>query len=81
MSDAERAECGAAAVEVEVRLRLAELAYKARIAGLSLTQMARRVGNSAVPVISLIERGAALAPGGVVLARIANALGDMRVIA
>lgn len=74
MSDAERAEYDAAAVEAEARLQLAELVYAARIAaGLSQTELARRAGTRQA-VISAIENGAQ-APGGVMLARIAHALG------
>lgn len=74
MSDAERAEYDAAAVEAEARLQLAELVYNAlTAAGLSQTELARRAGTRQA-VISAIENGAQ-APGGVMLARIAHALG------
>lgn len=74
MTDAERAEYDAAAVEAEARLQLAELGYNARsAAGLSQTELARRAGTRQA-VISAIENGAQ-APGGVMLARIAHALG------
>jgi ribosome-binding protein aMBF1 (putative translation factor) len=74
MTEAERAEYDAAAVEAEARLQLAELVYNARTAaGLSQTELARRAGTRQA-VISAIENGAQ-APGGVMLARIAHALG------
>lgn len=74
MTDVERAEYDAAAVEADVRLELAELVYGARTAaGLSQTELARRAGTRQA-VISAIENGAQ-APGGVMLARIARALG------
>ena len=74
MTPAERAEYDASAVEAEVRLQLAELVYNARTAaGLSQTELARRAGTRQ-SVISAIENGAQ-APGGVMLARIAHALG------
>lgn len=74
MTEAERSEYDAAAIEVEARLQLAELVYNARIAaGLSQTELARRAGTRQ-SVISAIENGAQ-APGGVMLTRIAHALG------
>ncbi len=74
MTPAERAEYDAAAVEAEARLQLAELVYDARTAaGLSQTELARRAGTRQA-VISAIENGAQ-APGGIMLARIAHALG------
>lgn len=74
MTEAERAEYDAAAIEAEARLQLAELVYNARIAaGLSRTELARRAGTRQA-VISAIENGAQ-APGGVMLARIAHAIG------
>jgi len=80
MSAAERAEYDAAATEAEARLQLAELVYQARIsAGLSQSELARRAGTRQA-VISAIENGAQ-APGGVMLARIAHALGGTLTIA
>lgn len=74
MTETERAEYNAAAIEAEARLQLAELVYNARTtAGLSQTELARRAGTRQ-SVISAIENGAQ-APGGVMLARIAHALG------
>lgn len=74
MTQAARAEYDAAAIEAEARLQLAELVYNARTdAGLSQTELARRAGTRQ-SVISAIENGAQ-APGGVMLARIAHALG------
>ena len=74
MTHTERAEYDAAAVDAEARLQLAELVYHARTtAGLSQTELARRAGPRQA-VISAIENGAQ-APGGVMLARIARALG------
>jgi transcriptional regulator with XRE-family HTH domain len=74
MNQAERAEYDAAAVEAEARLQLAELVYNARTAaGLSQTEFARRAGTSQA-VVSAIENGAQ-APGGVMLARLAHAVG------
>ena len=73
MTEAERAEYRAA-IETEARLQLAELVYNARAAaGISQTELARRAGTRQ-SVISAIENGAQ-APGGVMLARIAHALG------
>jgi ribosome-binding protein aMBF1 (putative translation factor) len=69
-----RVEYDAASVEAEARLQLAELVYSARTAaGLSQTELARRAGTRQA-VISAIENGAQ-APGGVMLSRIAHALG------
>ncbi len=74
MSAHEREEYDAAAIEAEARLQLAELVYDARTAaGLSQTELARRAGTRQ-SVISAIENGAQ-APGGVMLARIARAVG------
>lgn len=74
MTEAERAEYDATAIEAEVRLQLAELVYDARTAaGISQTEPAQRAGTRQ-SVISAIENGAQ-APGGVMLARIAHALG------
>lgn len=74
MTEPERAEYDAAAVEAEARLQLAELVYNARAAaGISQSELARRAGTRQ-SVISAIENGAQ-APGGVMLARIAHALG------
>jgi DNA-binding transcriptional regulator YiaG len=74
MNQAERAEYDAAAVEAEARLQLAELVYNARTAaGLSQTEFAHRAGTSQA-VVSAIENGAQ-APGGVMLARLAHAVG------
>lgn len=80
MTPAERAEYDAAAIKAEARLQLAELVYDARTAaGLSQTELARRAGTRQT-VISAIENGAQ-APGGVMLARIAHALGGRLCIA
>ena len=80
MTDAERAEYDAAAIEAEMRLQLAELVYNARTgAGLSQAELARRAGTRQ-SVISAIENGAQ-APGGVTLARIALAIGGTLTIA
>ena len=74
MTEAERTEYDAAAIEAEARLQLAELVYHARTAaGISQTELARRAGTRQ-SVISAIENGAQ-APGGIMLARIAHALG------
>lgn len=74
MTEAERGEYDSASLEAEARLQLAELVYAARTAaGLSQTELARRAGTRQA-VISAIENGAQ-APGGVMLARIAHALG------
>ena len=74
MTEAERAEYDAASIEAEARLQLAELVYNARTAaGLSQTELARRA-HTRQAVISAIESGAQ-APGGIMLARIAHALG------
>ena len=74
MSEDERAEYNRAAIETEARLQLAELVYNARAAaGISQTELARRAGTRQ-SVISAIENGTQ-APGGVMLARIAHALG------
>ncbi|MGL5857222.1 MAG: helix-turn-helix domain-containing protein [Angustibacter sp.] len=61
-------------MEAEARLQLVGLVYNARAAArLSQTELARRAGTRQA-VISAIENGAQ-APGGVMLARIAHALG------
>lgn len=74
MTETERAEYDAAVIETEARLQLAELVYHARTAtGISQTELARRAGMRQ-SVISAIENGAQ-APGGVMLASIAHALG------
>lgn len=74
MSDKERAEYDAGLIENEARLQLAELVYDARTtAGLSQTELAARAGTRQ-GVISAIENGAQV-PSGIMLARIANALG------
>lgn len=74
MSSTERAEYDAATFEVDARLALAELVYDARrAAGMTQTELARRAGTRQA-VISAIENGAQ-APGGIMLARIARALG------
>lgn len=74
MTPEERQEYDVSAVEAEARLLLAELVYEARTsAGISQTELARRAGTRQ-SVISAIENGAQ-APGGVMLARIAHALG------
>ncbi|MBP2412302.1 ribosome-binding protein aMBF1 (putative translation factor) [Arthrobacter stackebrandtii] len=74
MTAAERKEYDAASIEAEARLELAELVYGARTAaGLTQTELARRAGTRQA-VISAIENGAQ-APGGVMLSRIAHALG------
>ena len=74
MTETERAEYDAAAIEAEARLQLAELVYHARTAaGISQTELAQRAGTRQ-SVISAIENGAQ-APGGIMLARIAHALG------
>ena len=76
MDDAERAAYDIASIEAESRLQLAELVYNARTAaGLSQTELARRAGTRQA-VISAIENGAQ-APGGVMLERIARALGGV----
>lgn len=80
MTPDQRADYDAAAVEAEDRLQLAELVYNARTrAGLSQAELARRAGTRQT-VISAIENGAQ-APGGVMLARIAHALGGTLEIA
>lgn len=74
MTETERAEYDAAAIEAEARLQLAELVYHARAAaGISQTELARHAGTRQ-SVISAIENGAQT-PGGIMLARIAHALG------
>lgn len=76
----ERDRYDAAAIEAEARLQLAELVYNARTAaGISQTELARRAGTRQA-VISAIENGVQ-APGGVMLARIAHALGGTLTIA
>lgn len=74
MDEAERAEYDAAAFEADARLVLAELVFDARhAAGLTQVELARRAGTGQ-SVISAIENGVQV-PGGVMLARIARALG------
>ena len=74
MTETERAKYDAAAIEAEARLQLAELVYHARAAaGISQTELARHAGTRQ-SVISAIENGAQT-PGGIMLARIAHALG------
>ncbi len=74
MTPAERVEYDAALVEAEARSQLAELVYDARAAaGLTQVELARRAGTSQ-SVISAIENGAQV-PGGIMLERIARALG------
>jgi DNA-binding XRE family transcriptional regulator len=74
MTPAERAEYYAASFEAEARLKLAEIVHTARTAdGLSQTKLARRAGTRQA-VISAIESGVQ-APGGVMLVRIAHAVG------
>ncbi len=74
MTDAERSEYDAAAIEAEARLQLAELVYNARsAAGISQSELAARAGTRQ-SVISAIENGVQ-APGGIMLSRIAHALG------
>jgi transcriptional regulator with XRE-family HTH domain len=80
MTADERVEYDAAAIEAEARLQLAELVYNARTAaGLSQTELARRAGTRQA-VISAIENGAQ-APGGIILTRIAHAIGGTLTIA
>ncbi|MCL2466803.1 MAG: helix-turn-helix transcriptional regulator [Micrococcales bacterium] len=80
MTKAERAKYDAAAAEADARMDLADLVYNSRTeAGLSQTELARRVGTSQA-VISAIENGAQ-APGGIMLSRIARALGGTLSIA
>lgn len=74
MTDAERAEYEAAVVESDARLQLAELVYNARVAaGLSQTKLAQLAGTRQ-SAISAIENGTQ-APGGIMLTRIARAVG------
>ena len=74
MTGAERAEYDAVAIEAEARLQLAELVYHARTTtGISQTELARCT-RTCQSVISAIENGAQ-APGGIMFARIAHALG------
>lgn len=80
MTPEQRADYDAAAFDAEARLQLAELVYDARTrAGLSQSELARRAGTRQT-VISAIENGAQ-APGGLMLARIAHALGGTLQIA
>jgi DNA-binding XRE family transcriptional regulator len=61
-------------------VQLAELVYNARTgAGLSQTELARRAGTRQA-VISATENGAQ-APGGIILTRIAHAIGGTLTIA
>lgn len=70
----QRAVYDASAIEAEARLELAELVYNARTgAGFTQVQLAERAGTTQA-VISAIENGAQ-APGGIMLERIARALG------
>jgi len=70
----QRAVYDASAIEAEARLELAELVYNARTGvGLTQVQLAERAGTTQA-VISAIENGAQ-APGGIMLERIARALG------
>jgi ribosome-binding protein aMBF1 (putative translation factor) len=79
MTPEERARFDAAEAVEEVRLQLAELVYNARTrAGLTQTELARRM-NTKQTVISAIESGAQ-APGGTILARIAQACGGLLTI-
>lgn len=73
MTETERAEYDAAAIEAEACLQLTELVYARTAAGISQTELARRAGTRQ-SIISAIENGAQ-APGGIMLARIAHALG------
>jgi ribosome-binding protein aMBF1 (putative translation factor) len=74
MTDAERAQYEASAIESDARLRLADLVYNARkAAGMSQVELAKRAGTSQ-SVVSAIEN-AAQVPGGVMLDRMATALG------
>ncbi|WP_062378981.1 helix-turn-helix domain-containing protein [Demequina pelophila] len=74
MTAPDRAEYDASAIEAEARLQLAEMVYEARArSGISQTELAKRAGTSQ-SVISAIENGAQV-PGGLMLARIAHALG------
>lgn len=74
MTSHERVEYDAAAVEADARLDLAELVYNARVAaGLTQSELAQRAGTRQ-SVISAIEN-ASQARGGVMLTRIAQALG------
>lgn len=73
MTDAERSEYDAAAIEAEARLQLAELVYNARSAAGPAKRTAARAGTRQ-SVISAIENGVQ-APGGIMLSRIAHALG------
>jgi ribosome-binding protein aMBF1 (putative translation factor) len=74
MTPAERVAYDAAADEEELRLRLAELVYAARTgAGLTQTELARRVGTSQA-VVSAIENGVQV-PTVTMLWRISRGLG------
>ena len=80
MTPEQRADYDAAAAEVDARMDLAELVYHARKdAGITQAELARRAGTRQ-SVISAIENGAQ-APGGVMLAKIARALGGSLTIA
>ena len=75
MSAAERAEYDAAAIEADLALDLAQLVYDARTAaGLSQTELARRMGTSQA-AISQIEGGGQV-PTVATLARVARATGQ-----
>ncbi|WP_231928206.1 helix-turn-helix domain-containing protein [Devriesea agamarum] len=76
MSDEEHARYAEATTIAEARLHIVEMVYKARInAGLTQTELARRAGTRQ-NVISAIENGAQV-PGGVMLVRIAQAVGGV----
>lgn len=79
MSSAERDEYEAAAAEAELCLDLAQMVYDARTAaGLSQTELARRMGTSQA-AISQIEGGGQV-PTITTLARVARATGrDLRI--
>lgn len=75
MTPAERAEFDAAGESTELAFRLAELVYDARTrAGLSQTELARRMGTSQ-SVISTIEGGGQV-PTVAMLIRVARATGQ-----
>ena len=74
MTGAEREEYTAAWEVVGMRMHLAELVYTARVdAGLGQAELAKRAGTKQ-SAISAIER-AGQVPGGLMLERIAEALG------
>lgn len=75
MTPAERAEYDAAAADVDLALDLAQLVYDARTAaGLSQTELARRMGTSQA-TISQIEGGGQV-PTVATLAKVARATGQ-----